>query len=86
MDKKFILFAGAHYYAAAGWCEYRGDFDTLEEASAAGKLSLINTEKMNGCDWWQVVDLSTRKIVAWEGGNYGGGPGPSDSAEAEHTK
>lgn len=57
--KRFLLFAGETYYAAPGWRGFVDSFDTLEEAIAAGKL--------DGSDWWQVVDLEQGEIVASEG-------------------
>lgn len=66
MDKPFILFAGDTYYPAPGWHNYDGDFATLEAACKSGKAGLCAGE------WWQVVDLNTKRIVAGEGEGYTG--------------
>jgi len=71
----FILFAGATYYSAPGWKSFRGQYPTLEEASALGK-KLAEEE----CGWWQVVDLRELKIVAGEGAAHTGLNGLCQSA------
>lgn len=63
----FALFAGATYYPAPGWQGHRGQYSTLEEASAIGKR-LADEEY----GWWQVVDLRELKIVAGEGAGHTG--------------
>lgn len=67
MDKPFILFCGFTYYPAPGWQGYIGDFETLEQACESG---IENSQ--NEYDWWQVVDLDQKKIVAGEGEGHTG--------------
>lgn len=31
--KRFLLFAGFNYYPEGGWSDFRGSFDTAEEAA-----------------------------------------------------
>lgn len=52
--KRYVVFAGEHYYPSGGWGDYRGSFDTLEEAQA-----LIGTLGPSTYDWAHVVDLET---------------------------
>lgn len=72
MKKPFILFCGFAYYPAPGWQEYIGDFETLDAACEAGKKEII----IAMYDWWQVVDLNEKVIVAGEGEWYTGLEGP----------
>lgn len=65
--KKFLLFAGAHYYPSGGWGDFRGAFDTVEDAVHA----TLPNETLTGLDyalqfrpdWWHVVDTTTGAIV-----------------------
>jgi len=55
---RYLLFAGDEYYPAGGWQDYRGRFNSLNEAiKAAAKLTW---------DWWQIVNLETGKIILEE--------------------
>lgn len=55
---RYLLFAGDEYYPAGGWQDYRGRYNSLNEAiKAAGKLTW---------DWWQIVNLDTGKIILEE--------------------
>jgi hypothetical protein len=58
--KRFAVFGGATYYPGQGWDDFRGAFDTLEEACAKALLDAF--------DWWQVVHLETLTVAA-EGNN-----------------
>jgi hypothetical protein len=46
-----------HYYADGGWDDFKGRFDSVEEASANG---IAYGEDAH----WHVVDMETDKIVA----------------------
>ena len=48
--KRYAVFVYEFYYPAGGWDDFRGDYDTLEEAV-----------KHQGVT--QVVDLQTGKVV-----------------------
>lgn len=54
--KRYIVFAGSDYYPGGGWGDFRGDFDTLEEARALIKTLL-------DYDWQQIVDTFTKEEV-----------------------
>jgi hypothetical protein len=61
--KRYALFAGGEFYPACGWRDFKGAFDTLDEAVAAAD------EPEEDCvsGWWYcVADLETREIVAEE--------------------
>ncbi len=47
--KRYLLFSGDEYYPLGGWNDFKGSFDTLEEAKEA-------KEKLSGHDWYQIVD------------------------------
>lgn len=52
--KRFLLFYGDTYYPSRAWNDFRGSFDTAEEARAA-----IPGNDANGWgkpDWAQIVD------------------------------
>lgn len=49
---RFLLFAGNDYYPAGGWGDFKGDFDTQEEAEA---FLANSTQKF---DWKQIIDTA----------------------------
>ena len=55
--KRFFVFAGYTYYPAGGWDDFKGDFDTLEEAQ-----SHLQSENVKETDWQQIVDSSTGEV------------------------
>lgn len=63
---RYVLFAGEHFYAKGGWNDAMGEFDSLEEAVA--KAHWLLTEDIPAdrpaLDWWHVVDMETRSVVA----------------------
>lgn len=56
MLKRFLLFAGPDYYPGGGWDDFRGSFDTRQEAedyyNAGGPDK--NYPKW---DWYHIVDM-----------------------------
>ena len=52
-SKRYILFAGDQYYPGGGMEDFRGTFDTVEEARAAAGRG------RSRYDWAQVVDRET---------------------------
>ena len=65
--KRYWLFAGDEHYAAGGWHDRRGMYDTIPEAVAEGKRQ--QTSEWSGrlhdvYEWWHVVDITTGAIVA----------------------
>jgi hypothetical protein len=65
--KRYWLFAGDWHYAAGGWHDRRGMYDTIAEAVAEGKRQQT-AEWCHGpfsvFEWWHVVDIATGEIVA----------------------
>ena len=58
--KRFLLFSGSNYYPRGGWSDFRGSYDTCEEALAAPRSESV--------DWWQVVDTETEVAIDyWTG-------------------
>ena len=54
--KRYLLFAGDHYYPAGGWDDFAGSFDSIEMAIVEG-LDLL--KQTPGADWAHVVDSET---------------------------
>jgi hypothetical protein len=52
----YLLFAGANYYPAGGWDDFRGQFATVKAAVAAVDARW---------DWWHVVDVAGCVIVKY---------------------
>lgn len=66
--KRYLLFTGMSFYAGGGWIDFRGDYDTVEEAvTAAATRSAINDDV-----WYHIVDATTRKVVKYIDGCYCG--------------
>ena len=59
--KRFLVFAGDHYYPAGGWSDLQGAYETLDEATAAMKAEAEDSLYR----WANVVDLQTGKEVAY---------------------
>lgn len=60
--KRYLLFCGDKYYPYGGWDDFRGAFDTLEEAREAA----VPTRTIYGDpshDWWHIVDTETMQEV-----------------------
>jgi hypothetical protein len=65
--KRYWLFGGECYYAAGGWDDRRGMYDTIAEAVAEGKRQrgfASSTRLQDVYEWWHVVDIATGEIVA----------------------
>lgn len=54
--KRYLLFAGAIYYPAGGWDDFKGSFDTVLDALEAVK---------SHTDWHHVVDSITGERVIY---------------------
>jgi len=50
--KRFLLFAGDFYYPNGGWDDFKGDFDSVENAKDW-------LEGDGGADWAHVIDTTT---------------------------
>ena len=65
--KRYWLFAGDEHYAAGGWHDRRGMYDTILEAVAEGKRQKKwswSHRVHDVYEWWHVVDITTGEIVA----------------------
>lgn len=56
--KRFIVLAGDNFYPN-GWSDYRGSYDSLEEAVCLAK-SYLESESAS---WYEVVDSTTAEVV-----------------------
>ncbi len=62
--KRYMLFAYRYYYRLGGWSDFKGAFDSIEEAVKAGrefmdKEHLDNFEVIDKEDGWDVADKRT---------------------------
>ena len=65
--KRYWLFAGDEHYAAGGWHDRRGQYDTIPEAVAEGKRqqeSVWSGRLHDVYEWWHIVDVTSGEIVA----------------------
>lgn len=58
--KRYLVFAGEYYYPTGGWDDFVGDYDDLEDATAAGKNPGHDGEWHQ---WWHVIDSETGVMV-----------------------
>lgn len=69
--KQFALFGGNNYYPGGGWNDFKGFFDSIEEAkSYAFKKRIkqtdhlvISEEIVQRWDWFHIADTTTLAIV-----------------------
>ena len=52
--KRFLLFAGDEYYPLGGWHDFKGDFETLEDAQTWFLKVVLRY------DWAHVYDTISR--------------------------
>jgi hypothetical protein len=62
--KRFLVFAGDDYYPSGGWGDFRGSYDTLEEALAS---CVCDPGDWTAHDWMHVIDAETMEKVASSG-------------------
>lgn len=62
--KRYLLFGGSTYYPEGGWADFRGAFDSIEEA-----VDYVLTLSKYYREWWHVIDTHTMKLVRHEGYN-----------------
>lgn len=70
--KRYWLFAGKDYYPNGGIEDFKGDFDSVEDAKAAFDNAQA-AEKIDNrkSDWAHIVDSTTAQIVVqFNGLNY----------------
>lgn len=62
MTHRYLVFAGEDFYPSGGWSDFRGAFDTLEEAMASAQ------ELKRTVGWVEVVSLEAFQVVwEWDG-------------------
>ncbi len=66
--KAYLLFTGEHYYPNGGMNDYRGEFDSFDEAKSffeRGFYSEWDDDKEfpRRWDWYQIVQSSDMTIV-----------------------
>lgn len=54
--KRFLLFGGDTYYPRGGMDDFKGDYDTIDEAKNEALLKRY-------CDWIHIYDQETRQFV-----------------------
>lgn len=57
--KRFLVFAGSHYYPSGGFDDFMTDVDQFEQARQYG-LGYLKAEQSG---WAHVFDVEIRKIV-----------------------
>jgi hypothetical protein len=62
--KQYLVFAGSDYYPSGGWKDFKGSFDSIDEAK-----KFLNTEELRSYDWWQIVDTTTQEVVERDANN-----------------
>jgi hypothetical protein len=59
--KRYLVFAGAKYYACGGWWDKAGQFDTVEEA--INWIEKDRVDMLTDNDWHQIVDTENMRFV-----------------------
>jgi hypothetical protein len=57
--KRFLLFSGDEYYPCGGMNDFKGDYDTLDEA----KDALIKIALDGDADWGHIYDTLTKEMA-----------------------
>lgn len=55
--KRYLLFAGLKYYPYGGWEDYKGEFDSIDEAEKYVQ------KHFEDCNWFHIVDIETKTVV-----------------------
>ncbi len=63
--KRYLLFGGYSYYAAGGWYDFMGSFDSLGEALRSQQWPEENYQYVDA-PWRHVIDSHTGAMVADE--------------------
>lgn len=68
----YLVFAGANYYPAGGWADFKSSHSSLDDAKCSIE---VRGHESNGvfagpyyiagehCEWYQIVNARTLKIV-----------------------
>ena len=63
--KRYMLFAYAGYYPSGGWNDFRGSFDSVDEALVA--LKSLDREEYSRAEFWHIIDSETLEYVEHKG-------------------
>ncbi len=61
----YLLFYGSIYYPTGGACDFRGSFDTIEEAKAAR----ASQQEDCGYSWAHITDDGLNILLEYESGD-----------------
>jgi len=56
--KRYLLFTGDTFYPGGGMQDFRGDFNTIDEAR-----DFSASDKVSAWDWYEIYDTHERKDV-----------------------
>jgi glyoxylase-like metal-dependent hydrolase (beta-lactamase superfamily II) len=54
--KRYLLFTGDTFYPGGGMKDFRGDFNTIDEA-----FDFSASDKVGAWDWYEIYDTHERK-------------------------
>jgi autonomous glycyl radical cofactor GrcA len=60
--KRYLVFAGAHYYPGGGWNDFIGSYDSEDAAEDEARSVLAK----NDYSWAQVVDSESETEVEFD--------------------
>ena len=63
MTKRYILLVGSNYYPH-GWDDFRGSFDSVEEAKTYAHSFESDDILSQDYKWAEIIDKETLKVVA----------------------
>lgn len=69
--KQFLLFGGVKDSSKGGWEDFKGDFDSAQEARNAGDRISIQTSRKQD-EWMHVINTETKEFVLTYDGYAGG--------------
>lgn len=70
--KRYLLFANISYYPQGGWADFRGSFDSIDDAVSFYKNKIIDPHYTGeNWDWYDIVDSQLGGVVKTEGYAYG---------------
>lgn len=62
--KRYLLFVGDKYYPSGGMKDFKGDFDSLNEAQRIFRSKKEEYCYRSGYSWYHILDQETRKICS----------------------
>lgn len=61
--KRYLVFSNGGYYPNGGWGDFKGSFDTLEEAITSAKIEAKKNSAPSLSWWWHVVEITLGEEV-----------------------